>query len=121
MRQDNIVAIEGRLSIDERETKIIAVKITKLAKESDEVKPLPQNALHLKVEAYLDNPLTQRQLASVFTRFKGRDVVYLHLMGARKIIKVSEEYWVDQSNPYLVPALERVLGEGCIMDRQMFS
>ena len=121
MRQDNIVAIEGRLSIDERETKIIAVKITKLAKESDEVKPLPQNALHLKVEAYLDNPLTQRQLASVFTRFKGRDVVYLHLMGARKIIKVSEAYWVDQANPDLVPALERVLGEGCILDKQMFS
>ncbi|MCQ2373189.1 MAG: DNA polymerase III subunit alpha [Phascolarctobacterium sp.] len=115
--QDNVVAVEGRLNIDERETKIIATRISKLSLEEKPVVQESGKALHLKVEAYLDNPLTQRQLAGVFSRFKGGTVVYLHLMGARKIIKTSPSFWVDQENPELLPALEKVLGKNCLLEK----
>ena len=114
--QDSIISVEGRLSIDERETKIIAVAINKLETKAAE-KPAQGRELHLKVAAYLDNPLTQRQLAGVFTSFKGQDVVFLHLYGARKIIKTSPDFWVDMDNPGLQEALERVLGKDCIMKK----
>lgn len=115
--QDNVVAVEGRLSIDERETKIIAMKVSKLSADASNTEQQGQRVLHLKVEAYLDNALTQRQLASVLGQFKGNDAVYLHLYGTRKIIKVAPNFWVNMDDEKLVPALERVLGKDCIIDK----
>lgn len=112
--QDSVVAIEGRLSVDERESKIIAMAVQKL----EEAKaPVEGRAMHLKVEAYLDNALTQRQLMGVFNRFKGQDVVYLHLMGSRKVIRTTANFWVDMDNAELIPALEKVLGQNCVLKK----
>ena len=112
--QDCVVAVEGRLNVDEKEKKIVAVKLTKLEPDSTGV-PLGNNGLHLRIEPYLDNPLTQRQLMGVFKKYPGKDVVYLHLMGTRKVIRTAQEFWVDMANPDLAPALQSVLGENCIV------
>ena len=106
--EDNIVAIEGRFSVDERESKIVAQSLTKLSNRAPvEIK--------LKIEAYLENPLVQRELLNVFQKFHGNDVVYLKLMGSRKIIKTTPNYWVNSEAAGFREAMEKILGKGCFV------
>ena len=106
--EDNIVAIEGRFSVDERESKIVAQSVTRLSKKApSEVK--------LKIEAYLENPLVQRELLQAFQKFHGDDVVYLKLMGSRKIIKTTSNYWVNSEAEGFKEAMERILGKDCFV------
>lgn len=104
--QDNIVSINGRLSVDDTETKVIASVIRPL-----EAKPLVSDAsLHIKIEAHLENPLTQRRLGQILRKFNGNTVVYLHYMSSKKVIKAKEEFAVDIENPQLLVELEQLLG-----------
>ena len=107
MYKENIVAIEGRMNIDERSRGVNALKVTKLSSRVSEVR--------IKIVPYLENPLVQRELAKVFSRFRGNDVVYLHLMGSRKIIKTNPSFWVDSTADGFKAAIEKILGENCFM------
>lgn len=105
--KENIVAAEGRLNIDERSKSINAMKIVKLSNSAGEVR--------IKIVPYLENQLVQRELARVFSKFKGNDIVYLHLMGSRKIIKTVPAFWVDSTAEGFKEAIERVLGKDCFL------
>ncbi len=105
--KENIVAVEGRLNIDERSKSINAVKIGKLSNSAGEVR--------IKIVPYLENQLVQRELTRVFSKFKGNDIVYLHLMGSRKIIKTVPTFWVDSTAEGFKEAIERVLGKDCFL------
>ena len=94
--------------MDERESKIVAQSVTRLSKKApSEVK--------LKIEAYLENPLVQRELLQAFQKFHGDDVVYLKLMGSRKIIKTTSNYWVNSEAEGFKEAMERILGKDCFV------
>ena len=86
--EDNVVSIDGRFSVDERESKIIAMSVHSLSSK-------PPTELMLRIEAHLENPLVQRELMQLFQKYKGEDVVYLKLMGSRKIIKTTADFWVN--------------------------
>ena len=105
--EDNVVAVEGRFSIDERESKIIAQRITSLSNK-------PAEEIMLKIEAHLENPLVQRELVQVFQKYKGEDIVYLKLMGSRKIIKTTPDFWVNSEAPGFAEDIVKILGENCI-------
>lgn len=105
--KENIVAVEGRLNIDERSKSINAMKIVKLSNSAGEVR--------IKIVPYLENQLVQRELARVFSKFKGNDIVYLHLMGSRKIIKTVPAFWVDSTAEGFKEEIERVLGKDCFL------
>jgi len=109
--QDSVIAIEGRLSIDERETKIIAVKVSRLDQSEEAVKSVAQNILRLKVPDYLDNELTLRRLVQLLANYPGPDAVYIYRYGVRKMLKVTESHWVDRENPELLAALAKLLGK----------
>lgn len=105
--QENIVVIEGRINLDERGKSINAVKIRKLSnKESD---------IRIKIADYLENALVQRELAKVFKQYRGSSVVYLHLMGSKKIIKTTPDFWVDGENPEFKKAIQKILGNDCFI------
>lgn len=104
--QDNIVSIEGRYSVDERESKIIAMSVAKLSNQE----PVE---VRLKIAAYLENPLVQRELMQAFQKFKGDDVVFLKLMGSRKIIKTTSNYWVNSRADGFEEAMKKILGSDC--------
>ena len=106
--EDNIVAIEGRFSVDERESKIVAQSVTKLSNRAP-------TEIKLKIEAYLENPLVQRELLNAFQKFHGNDVVYLKLMGSRKIIKTTSNYWVNSQAEGFKEAMEKILGKDCFV------
>ena len=69
----------------------------------------------LKIEAYLENPLVQRELLNAFQKFHGNDVVFLKLMGSRKMVKTSSNYWVDSRAEGFKEAMEKILGKDCII------
>ena len=105
--EDNVVSIEGRFSVDERESKIIAMSVHSLSSK-------PPKELMLKIEAHLENPLVQRELMQLFQKYKGEDVVYLKLMGSRKIIKTTADFWVNSEAPGFAEDIVKILGEGCV-------
>lgn len=105
--EDNVVAIEGRFSIDERESKIIAQRITSLSSK-------PAAEIVLKIEAHLENPLVQRELMQLFQKYKGEDIVYLKLMGSRKIIKTTPDFWVNSEAPGFAEDIVKILGDNCV-------
>ncbi len=105
--EDNVVAIEGRFNVDERESKIIALSVQTLsAREPVQVR--------LRVEAHLENPLVQRELVQLFAKYKGEDIVYLHLMGSRKVIKTTPNFWVNSEAPGFAEDVVKILGTDCI-------
>ncbi len=105
--EDNVVAIEGRFNVDERESKIIALSVQTLsAREPMQVR--------LRVEAHLENPLVQRELVQLFAKYKGEDIVYLHLMGSRKVIKTTPNFWVNSEAPGFAEDVVKILGKDCI-------
>ena len=108
IHEDNIVAIEGYFSVDERESKIVAQSIAVLSNAEP-------TSVRLKIEAYLENPLVQRELLQAFQKFHGNDVVYLKLMGSRKMVKTSPNYWVDSRAEGFKEAMEKILGKGCFV------
>lgn len=110
--KDGVIAVEGRYSVDERERKIIASRIYPL--RADEQVASSNVNVHLKIEAYLENNLVQRELLKVFRKYKGNDMVLLHLMGSRKSIKTTQDFWVDSTSPELIEELERILGKGTV-------
>ena len=105
--EDNVVSIDGRFSVDERESKIIAMSVHSLSSK-------PPTELMLRIEAYLENPLVQRELMQLFQKYKGEDVVYLKLMGSRKIIKTTADFWVNSEAPGFAEDIVKILGEGCV-------
>ncbi len=105
--EDNVVAIEGRFNVDERESKIIALSVQTLsAREPVQVR--------LRVEAHLENPLVQRELVQLFAKYKGEDIVYLHLLGSRKVIKTTPNFWVNSEAPGFAEDVVKILGKDCI-------
>ncbi len=105
--EDNVVAIEGRFNVDERESKIIALSVQTLsAREPVQVR--------LRVEAHLENPLVQRELVQLFAKYKGEDIIYLHLMGSRKVIKTTPNFWVNSEAPGFAEDVVKILGKDCI-------
>ena len=105
--EDNVVAIEGRFNVDERESKIIALSVQTLsAREPVQVR--------LRVAAHLENPLVQRELVQLFAKYKGEDIVYLHLMGSHKVIKTTPNFWVNSEAPGFAEDVVKILGRDCI-------
>lgn len=109
--EDNVIAIEGRFNVDERESKIVAHRIKTLSAHAP-------TEVRLKVAAYLENPLVQRELLQVFNKYKGEDIVYLQLMGSRKIIKTKPSFWVDSSAPGFKEEIMAILGADCFVEKK---
>ena len=105
--EDNVVAVEGRFNIDERESKIVAMQVRSLSCR-------PAAEIMLKIEAHLENPLVQRELMQLFQKYKGEDIVYLKLMGSRKIIKTTPDFWVNSEAPGFAEDIVKILGENCV-------
>lgn len=105
--EDNVVAIEGRFNVDERESKIIALSVQTLSNRE----PVQ---VRLRVAAYLENPLVQRELVQLFAKYKGEDIVYLHLMGSHKVIKTTPDFWVNSEAPGFAEDVVKILGKDCI-------
>lgn len=107
----SVVAIEGMLSLDDRENKIIANFVHVLRKN-------PPEELELRIDAHLETQQMQRQLMRIFQKYKGENPVYLRLMGSRKLIRTTENFWVNARSEGFAEDVQALLGVGTIKKRQ---
>ena len=105
--QENVVCVEGRYAVDERETKIIATSVRKLPKQITQVR--------IGIAAHLENALVQRELKRIFDKYKGEDEVYLHLLGSKKIVRTDKSFWVDSSKVGFKEEVKKLLGADCFI------
>ena len=105
--QENVVCVEGRFAVDERETKIIATSVRKLPKQITQVR--------IGIAAHLENALVQRELKRIFDKYKGEDEVYLHLLGSKKIVRTDKSFWVDFSKVGFKEEVKKLLGADCFI------
>lgn len=106
--QENIISVEGKLSIDEREHKIQALRIKPL-------KEMPTD-LHIKIRKKNENTMVQKGLKKIFENFKGETPVYLHLIDSGKLVKVERCFWVDGNNAGVYKALDELLGNNWLVE-----
>ena len=67
--------------------------------------------------AHLENALVQRELMQLFQKYKGDDCVYLQLMGSRKLIKTTPNFWVNSEAPGFAEDVVKILGENCVVKK----
>ena len=100
---ESIVLIEGRLQLDEEAPRLMAMQINEFAELPKDVK--------LIIAPGLENAETQKELRRIFTIYRGKNPVYLHLMASKKIIKTERNFWIDIEKPDAISALKNLLGE----------
>ena len=115
VRDDNVVVVEGRLSIDERESKIIASRISRLQQAAPRTGS--RTGLYLKVEAYLDNAMTQRRLVETLKKHSGSTAVYIYYPDRKALFEAPRDCWVELASPGLQEDLERILGAGNVKQK----
>ncbi len=115
VRDDNVVVVEGRLSIDERESKIIASRISRLQQVAPRTGS--RTGLYLKVEAYLDNAMTQRRLVETLKKHSGSTAVYIYYPDRKALFEAPRDCWVELASPGLQEDLERILGAGNVKQK----
>ncbi|WP_177566208.1 DNA polymerase III subunit alpha [uncultured Phascolarctobacterium sp.] len=105
---ENAISVEGKLSIDERDREIQAVR----------VKPLKEAApdLHIRIEKRHENGVVQQSLKRIFETFKGETPVFLHLVDSGKLIKVERCFWVNGKEAGVYTALDELLGDKWLVD-----
>ncbi|MCD8198883.1 MAG: DNA polymerase III subunit alpha [Phascolarctobacterium sp.] len=106
--QENIIAIDGRMNLSEKERSINAFSISKLQDGNN-------GAVHINIEPQLENSVVKKELENVFKRFKGNDVLYLHLVSSNRTIKTAKEFWVNSRAEGFAEAIKKVLGENCFI------
>jgi DNA polymerase-3 subunit alpha len=100
LSDDAVVIIKGKVNIDSMndEKKVICDVVKPLSKEKGRI-------FHVKVDREKFNSLPE--LKNIFSSYKGKDPVYLHMDG--KVIKVGEEHYVS-IDPSIVSHVEDLLG-----------
>ena len=105
--EDNIVVVEGRLSISEEdEPKIICESIRPLTK-------LKKEKLYIKIEEGKTLELLEK-VKRVLVSYNGSVPVYVYIEENKKTIMAERDYWVDINKSELIDSLKNILGEQCI-------
>lgn len=102
LSDDAIVIIKGKVNIDSMndEKKILCDIVKPLSKEKN-----GRRVFHVRVDKERFSSLPE--LKSLFSSYKGKDPVYLHMDG--KVIKVGEEHYIS-IDPSVVSQVEELLG-----------
>ncbi|MCF8009959.1 MAG: DNA polymerase III subunit alpha [Clostridiales bacterium] len=97
---ERVIMLEGRISINGEELKILADSMEYLTKKTGE-------ELYIKIDN-LDNNLL-KQIQRVLKNFSGSTPVYLFFSREKKMTKANKEFWVDISMP-VMQELKEILG-----------
>ncbi|MFH1709524.1 MAG: DNA polymerase III subunit alpha [bacterium] len=101
--EDAIVTIKGKVNVDSvnDEKKVLCDVVKPLSKEKGK-----SRVFHVKVDREKFNSMSE--LKDIFSSYRGKDPVYLHMDG--KIIKVGEEHYVS-IDPSIVSQVDELLGK----------
>lgn len=107
LHQDQIVAIEGRLSVSEVENpKIICEKISPLGKFKTE-------KIYLKIGKE-HSPDMFGRIKEILSRYKGDTPVYVYMENQNKTMVADKNLWINIENDTLIDELVELLGKNNI-------
>ncbi len=104
LSEDNIVVIEGKLSVSEVEApKIIVEKIS-------ELKTFVTGKLYLKIEGE-DTFGPMETIKNILSKYKGNMPVYIYFENDKKTVMADRSLWVDGNSQGCIAELKEVLGK----------
>lgn len=108
---DAVVLIDGRVSSQEEEAKVIAEDIRPLTTAASLAETSAKVFIRLETSDPGGDILDQ--LRAVLATHKGGSPVYLFLAPTRRMILTNREYWVECSEEF-IRQVEELLGEGAV-------
>ncbi len=120
LKNDNIIIVEGKISIKEEENpKIICEKIKPLnkAKTKEELEKIKNAKLYIKVNTR-ENPEILQTVKNILEKNRGEQPVYVvdeskRSSGKSTVMKADKSIWVN-INDNLISDLKRTCGNECI-------
>ncbi len=119
LKEDNIVALKGKVNIKEEEMpKIIAERIVPISK-SHEINPIAyrksQKKLYLKVAEHLNEEYAIQGINRILSKYKGNVPVIIFLEESNKKVVARNENWVNINNDIVFKELRKILGDDCVV------
>ena len=99
------VVISGRVNVTDDGVKIIAENLCLIADYQPEVR--------IKLRKDQERADVFEELKNVFHEYHGDNIVFLHLIDSRKVIKTEPGFWVMPSEQFL-GKIENLLGKGAV-------
>ena len=104
--QENVIAVEGRLKVDERSVSLQAVRVRQLNESAPDI--------HLKIARSKETGAVQKEMRRIFAAYHGSTPLYLHLVSSGKTIKTDRCFWIDANNKGFFKEIKELLGEDCL-------
>ncbi|MBP2654408.1 MAG: polymerase alpha subunit [Firmicutes bacterium] len=105
---DSAIVVSGRLNVsDDGSAKILADGVSSFEVGTGE--SCENQVIRLKVTRDQENDEVFAKLKTVFARYQGDSVVYMHLVDSRKVVKIDREFWMTPLSE-AVQELETILG-----------
>lgn len=103
---DMPVVVSGRLNANEETSKILADTMVKL----DEYQP----EIRIKIRKSQENADVFDNLKEIFCSYTGNNVVYLHLVDSKKVIRTEEKFWFTPTKE-IIDQIESLLGNDSVL------
>ena len=102
---DTPVIVSGRLNVNEESAKILADSIMNF----DEYEPV----IRIRIRKSQETEDIFSKLKEIFESYGGKNMVYLHLVDSRKVIKTEEKFWFAPIEE-AINKIEMILGKGAV-------
>lgn len=102
---DTPVIVSGRLNVNEESAKILADSIMNF----DEYEPV----IRIRIRKSQETEDIFSELKEIFESYGGKNMVYLHLVDSRKVIKTEEKFWFAPIEE-AINKIEMILGKGAV-------
>ncbi len=115
LRDDGIFIVQGKVSVNEDEVKLVAEDIRRLDQNGGD-RSSGTTAVVVELQGAEGHPDLLERMKATCLLSPGPCPVYVRLPGAGKTIRADRRYWVDGSRE-LLAALEQVVGRGAVVTR----
>ncbi len=102
---DAVIQVKGKVNANDEGCKVLADEIRELTNSGSEIR--------IKIKAEHEAPETMNRLKNILQSHVGETVVYLHLLGSRKIIKADSRFWLKPTE-VAIREVEALLGAGAL-------
>lgn len=99
------VVVAGKVNVTDEGVKILADSICLMDEYQAEIR--------IKIRKDQENATVFDALKKLFVENHGNQIVFLHLIDSRKVIKTENKFWVNSSEA-LIKKIEQILGEGTV-------
>lgn len=102
---DTPVIVSGRLNANEESVKVLADSISSFDEYAPEIR--------IRIRKSQETEAVFANLKDIFKSYGGNNIVYLHFVDSRKVIKTEEKFWFAPTKE-AIEKIEMILGRGAV-------